>query len=122
MKAPLLKLNNLRACLSVLDELFKTAVQGRFPQLLDSLCLDLPYPLPGYFILLCDFFEGAGVVVSNAEPQPQYPLFFGIEREEQLFDLPLQVFAHYSLERTVCASVLDEIAQVSVVFSYRRLK
>ena len=85
-------------------------------QLPERLGLDLPDPLAGHVELLPDLFQGVIAAVPDPEAQAQDAFLAGGERLQHFLGLPLQVEPDHRLDGRHRRLVLDEVAQVRILF------
>src|SRR6187431_3194356 len=85
-------------------------------QLAQRLGLDLADPLAGDVELLADLFEGPGTPVLQAEPELQDASLAAGQRVQDRLDLLLEELVRCRLGRREGPTVLDEVAEVRVLF------
>src|SRR5215470_3269902 len=85
-------------------------------ELPQRLGFDLPDALPGHREVLADLFQRVLAAVAEAEAQAQHLLLARRERVEHLVGLLAQRQADDRLDRRDDLLVLDEVAQVAVLF------
>src|SRR6266850_8456042 len=101
---------------SGLQEAPKLLRARRVPELAQGLGLDLSNSLAGDGEVLPDLFQRVLAAVGEAEAQPQHLLLARRERVEDLVGLLAQREADDRLHGRYDLLVLDEIAQVAVLF------
>src|SRR5688572_13882060 len=94
------------------EELAGAAVVARVAQLGDRAHLDLADALPGQVELLADLVERGRLARVEPEAADDDPALTVVERGEDLLDLARQHRTGRSVERRLCATVLDEVGQL----------
>ena len=85
-------------------------------QLAKCLGFDLTDTLTGDIELTADFFQGAGTSVIQTETQTQNLLFTFCQTAQDIVDLILEQLIGSVLIRTQSIFVLNEIAEMGIVF------
>src|SRR5262249_52646728 len=85
-------------------------------ELAQRLRLDLTYPLAGHGKILTDFFERVLAAVRESEAQTEHLLFSRRQRVEDFVGLLAQGEPDDRLDRRDDLLVLDEIAEMTVLF------
>src|SRR5262252_9034429 len=85
-------------------------------ELAERFRLDLADALTGDLEVLADFFERVVALLADAEPHAKHLLFARREGGEDLSRLVGEVHADHALRRRDDRLVLDEVAQVRILF------
>src|SRR5438128_2629269 len=88
----------------------------RVAELAEGFSLDLADALAGNAKLATHFFQGAGATVLQAEAQLEHLALALGERAEHRADLLLEEVVRGCVRGRDCLGVLDEVAQVAVLF------
>src|SRR2546429_8833659 len=105
-----------RGLTAVLGVVPKDLRPTRVPQLAQRGRLDLPDPLAGETHAATDLLEGARLVVDQAEAQLNHPALARAKRGEDVLDLVAEHGLAGRLERRDGLLVLNEVAQVRILF------
>ena len=109
--------------LELFQVVFELAAAARMAQLAQRLRLDLADALAGHFELFADFFERAAAAIVQPEAQAQHLSLALGQAAERVLDLLLEQLMAGGLGWGERALILDEVAQVAVVFlADRRLQ
>ncbi len=93
------------------------------PQLAQRLGLDLADPLARERERLCNLLQGVLATAPHAEPHLDHLLFAGCQGPQGVLDLLPEVEGDHGLGRRDLLPVLDEVAEMAVVFhADRRLQ